>query len=119
YNFRGFAGYIDKFELRDNATEILIKHLGTSEGYQQTADTRSALLTHLRDARPSALPYFVSFCSGDTFDLVSALHGALGEQGFLSSDNIETGSEWRRSIETALRKAKTLFMIESRNFHTR
>lgn len=77
------------------------------------------LRRELNSASPPALPYFISVYLKEGQTSAEALHSALKKNGFLCSADLDSGDDWRLSIESGLRGACTLFTIETENYHTR
>jgi hypothetical protein len=78
-------------------------------------------MTLYRDLQlPRSSPYFISFDTADGQDASVALHqdlSAAGISGFISA-RLETG-QWREDIVGALRRARTVFLVETVGFHAR
>lgn len=78
------------------------------------------LIEDLKSAN-DAQPYFISFYSAEGRSAAESLHQALqsaGVTGFLS-DDLQSGDQYRDDIVRALKSCKTVFLIESADYHTR
>jgi len=74
---------------------------------------------HLENTKPPALPYFISFYTGEAQQLAEELRRRLGDGGFLSANDLQTGSQWKRELARNLKSAKTFLMLETPSYHTR
>lgn len=78
------------------------------------------LVEDLKNAN-DAQPYFISFYSSEGRDAAQALHDALSSasvSGFLS-DELQSGDQGRDEMIHALKASRTVFLIESPDYHTR
>jgi hypothetical protein len=73
----------------------------------------------LESAKPRALPYFISFFAEEGQKLAEELREYLGDEGFLSSKDVQTGSQWKKVLGRNLKLAKTFLMLETAQYHNR
>jgi tetratricopeptide (TPR) repeat protein len=77
------------------------------------------LSAQLEKAKPRALPYFISFFAEEGKELAEELRGRLGDEGFLSTRDVQTGSQWKKTLANHLKRAKTFLMLETSAYHNR
>jgi tetratricopeptide (TPR) repeat protein len=73
----------------------------------------------LETSKPNALPYFISFYTAEGQPLAEELRSRLGDTGFLSANDLQTGSQWKRELVKNLKLSKTFLMLETPLYHTR